>query len=76
MGFGKKLKKWHKGLGNTLKFWDPKAVKKGIRQQWSLDPLGKKLNKLSSMFRKNSAASYGSYGSYGYGHTGSIVGRY
>lgn len=75
MKLGKKIKRWNKGLGNTLKFWDPKAVRKGIRKQWSLDPLGRKLNRLGQMFKTNSARGY-SYSSGDYGITGSIVGRY
>ena len=76
--FFKSSKTWIKGLGNTLQFWDPKKVKKGVRQQWShsADPLGNQLNKM--LFPEaNSASSYHAQNEYGiYGPTGSIVGRY
>lgn len=74
----KKIEKWHRDLTKTFKFWDPKAVKKGVQGQWSMDPLGRQLNKIMNGFssRPSSAGGYNTWSQGVYGHTGSIVGRY
>lgn len=74
----KKIEKIARGFTKTTKFWDPKAVKKGVKQQWAQDPLGRQLNKLMDGFssRPSSAGGYNTWSQGVYGHTGSIVGRY
>lgn len=70
------VKSWTQGLGNTLQFWDPKKVKKGFKQQWERDPIGKRLNNLFFPEVSSAKSLTSNTSSDVYGVNGSIVGRY
>lgn len=72
------VRNFYSGLNDTLHFWDPNRVKRGVQKQWSgkYDPLGNQLNKMFFP-EANSAQSFYRQNEFGiYGPTGSIVGKY